>query len=197
MKKRVFVSKQAVVLPLIIIGMMWGVFVIQQIGFFSSCYGIIPWSISGLKGIVLSPFFHGSFNHLLSNTIPLVILLFLLLQFYPKQAVKVLVIGWLFSGLGVWLLPDFNAIQTGIYSCHIGASGVIYMLAFYLFVSGWVSKKLILLLLSIIVFLLYGGIVYGLLPHQVENGISWQGHLMGAVSGVYLAYRFNIKKRKK
>lgn len=194
MKGKVIINKQAIVVPLILVGMMWLVFILQQIGVFQQCNGVIPWKIQGLKGIVLSPLFHGSWDHLISNSLPFLFLGFLTIQFYSKMAYKVLIVGWIMSGLGIWLFPDIGSLSTGVRSCHIGASSVIYMLLCFLFISGWLSKKIVLILLSIGIGFLYWGLIYGVFPNErIDSNVSWQGHLIGSITGVYLAWRFNKK----
>lgn len=194
MKGKVIINKQAIVVPLILVGMMWLVFILQQIGVFQQCNGVIPWKIQGLKGIVLSPLFHGSWDHLISNSLPFLFLGFLTIQFYSKMAYKVLIVGWIMSGLGIWLFPDIGSLSTGVRSCHIGASSVIYMLLCFLFISGWLSKKIVLILLSIGIGFFYWGLIYGVFPNErIDSNVSWQGHLIGSITGVYLAWRFNKK----
>lgn len=198
MKEKVIINKQAIVVPLILVAMMWLVFILQQIGVFQQCFGVIPWKMQGLKGIVLSPLFHGSWDHLISNTLPFLFLSFLTIQFYNKIAYKALVFGWLMSGIGIWIFPDIASLSTGIRSCHIGASGVIYMLLCFLFVSGLLSKKFVLLLLSLAIGFLYWGLIYGVFPNErIDSNVSWQGHLIGSLTGVYLAWRFNKKSISK
>lgn len=107
-------------------------------GLFESCFGaIIPLMPEGLLGIITSPLLHGNFDHIVGNSIPIAVLMFLLYQFYPLVANKVFVLGWLATGLLVWLLPPVD-ILTGeyMYTCTIGASGVVYVLAFFLFSVG-------------------------------------------------------------
>lgn len=190
-KRKQQIEKTTVVVPLLMVGLMWFIFLIQKTGLFNQCYGVIPWKMEGLRGIVLSPLFHGNLEHIMSNSIPMLILSFVLFLFYNKQAYFVIISSWILTGLATWLLPDFSYFQSGIYSCHIGASGVIYALAFFLFFSGVFSKKLLLLVVSIVVFLVYGSIVYGIFPSQVDQGVSWQGHLMGAIVGSVIAYKLN------
>lgn len=180
-----------------LVALLWLLFFLQQIGLFQACYGVIPWRIAGIKGIFLSPLFHGSLDHLSSNTLPLFFLSVLLFVFYKKQAYTVLIGGWILSGLLLWLLPDFNFLKHQIHSCHIGASGLIYMLATFLCFSGMFSRQVLLILVSLLVVLLYGGLIYAIFPYLVEDDVSWQGHLLGAGVGFFYAYQLNKKRRKK
>ena len=145
-----------------------------------SGWGNVPRSQAGLLGILLSPLVHGSFNHLAANTIPLFVLTFSLFFFYRKYPYAIFVLIYLFSGIFVWL--------TGRGTSHIGASGLIYGLAAYLFLSGILSKNIGLLTISLIVALLYGGLIWGIFP--VDPQISWESHLWGAITGFGLAYLF-------
>ncbi len=142
--------------------------------------GIYPLEISGLKGILLSPFIHGSFSHLFSNSIPLLVLGTALFYFYREVAFRVFILGLVITGLWVWLFarPSY----------HIGASGVLYSLAAFLFVSGIIRKHPRLMALSMLVAFLYGGMVWGIFP--VREQISWESHLMGMISGALLALFF-------
>lgn len=178
-----------------LIGLMWLIFGLQYFGLFQNCYGVIPWRIEGIKGIFLSPLFHGNLDHIISNTLPLFVLSVILFLFYKRQAYTVLIFGWILSGIILWLFPDFGYLDTSISSCHIGASGLIYMLAFFLFFSGIFLRQIVLILVSIIVAILYGSLIYGVFPNLVAEGVSWQGHLIGALVGLLFAYQFNRKKR--
>ena len=180
-----------------LVGLMWFLFGLQYIGLFQHCYGVIPWRIEGIKGIFLSPLFHGSLDHIISNTLPLFFLSVILFVFYKRQAYTVLIFGWILSGFILWILPDIGYFQTSLNSCHIGASGLIYMLASFLFFSGIFLRQVVLILVSIIIAILYGSLVYGVLPNLVAEGVSWQGHLIGALVGVFFAYQLNRKKRKR
>lgn len=185
---------------------MWIGFFLQYLGFFSSCFGaIIPLLPEGLLGIVTSPLLHGNIDHIIGNSIPIAVLLFLLYQFYPVVANKVFILGWLATGLLLWMLPPID-IHTGeyAYTCTIGASGVVYVLAFFLFFSGVFKWNMKLLTISLLVVLYYGSLIWGMFPEeffyslQEPSKISWQAHLSGAIVGIMLAYLFrNIGHQKK
>lgn len=186
---------------------MWLGFLLQFLGFFSSCFGaIIPLLPEGLLGIVTSPLLHGSFDHIIGNSIPIAILMFLLYQFYPESATKVFILGWVSTGLLLWLLPPVD-ILTGDYqyTCTIGASGVVYVLAFFLFFSGVFRWNMKLLTISLLVVLYYGSLIWGIFPEELfynlsePSKISWQAHLSGALIGSVMAFIFrqNGEKKKK
>ncbi len=152
-------------------------------------YGVFPRRPSGLVGVFASPLLHGSLTHLSNNTFPILALGAGLYYFYPKIAFKVFAISWLSSGLAVWLI--------GRESFHIGASGLIYALAGFIFLSGILRRLPNLLALSLLVVFLYGSLVWGVFP--VQENISWEGHLAGAFSGFALAiaYRKRGPRRRK
>ncbi len=186
---------------------MWFFFLLQWVGVFDNCFGaIIPLVPEGLLGIVTSPLLHGNLEHIAGNSIPILALMFLLYQFYPKIADRVFIMGWLLTGFLVWILPPIDFL-TGEYqyTCTIGASGVVYVLAFFLFFSGIFTKDLKLLVVSLVVVLYYGSLIWGVFPQELfgdlqENTrISWQAHSAGAVVGTILAfiYRKSADKKKK
>ncbi len=140
-------------------------------------YGVYPRTISGLRGIVFSPFIHGSLEHLYNNTIPVTVLMAALFYFYNGIGVRVLIFGMILSGLITWLI--------GRPSFHIGASGMIYVLASFIFFKGIFSKYYRLVALSLLVVFIYGSLLWYVFP--IEKGISWEGHLGGFISGLCLA----------
>jgi membrane associated rhomboid family serine protease len=145
-----------------------------------SHWGILPGSVTGLRGIIFSPLIHANFEHLIANSLPLIILTFSLFFFYRKSSYTIFVLIYLLSGFFVWL--------DGREAMHIGASGVIYGLAAFLFLSGIISHNIRLLTISLIVALIYGGMFWGIFPIKPE--ISWESHLWGGVSGFGLALLF-------
>ncbi len=145
--------------------------------------GIYPRSISGLKGILFSPFIHSDVSHLFNNSIPLFVLLMSLLYFYREVAYKVLVYGILLSGFFAWMI--------GRNSYHIGASGVIYLLFSFVFFSGIIRKHYRLIAMSLVIIFLYGSMIWLLFP--TEDRISWEGHLSGFVTGLFFAFLFRKK----
>lgn len=151
--------------------------------------GVLPGSIKGFFGIFTSPLVHGSLMHLVNNTFPILVLGGGLFYFYPRIAWKVIIVSWLASGLMTWLI--------GRESYHIGASGLIYALAGFIFLCGILRKQANLLALSLLVVFFYGSLVWGVLP--VEDTISWEAHLGGALSGFALAifYRKSPPSSKK
>ena len=140
-------------------------------------YGVYPLQPTGLKGILMGPLIHGSWSHLFSNTLPIIILGTALFYGYPRSAKPVLVAVWLGSGLGVWLFARE--------AYHIGASGLTFGVMFFLFVIGALRWDKRAIGLSMIVFFLYGSMVWGIFPS--EPGISFESHFFGAVTGVVLA----------
>ena len=142
-----------------------------------SHYGIYPREINGLKGIISYVLIHGSWKHLFNNSVPLLILGTVLFYFYKKLAIRVCLYSIIFTGILIWL--------GGRPSFHIGASGLVYALASFLFFSGFIRKHNNLIAISMIVVFLYGGMVWGIFPSK--NHISWEGHLFGAVNGLFWA----------
>lgn len=141
-------------------------------------FGIIPRTIRGLIGIIVAPLIHGNYYHLISNTVPLFVLLLSLFTFYKKQAVLVVLGSVILGGLLVWFF--------GRSASHIGISGLIYSLAAFLITAGIVKKDIKSLLISLVVVIFYGSLVWGVFPGRF--GISWEGHLFGAVSGILIAF---------
>jgi membrane associated rhomboid family serine protease len=142
--------------------------------------GILPRSIAGLVGIIFAPFLHGNIFHLLSNTVPLFILLILIFLFYDKVALKAILIIIFIGGFLVWIF--------GRQAYHIGASGLIYGLVAFLIAEGFFRKNMKSIILAVIIFFLYGSLIYGLFP--IHSWMSWEGHLFGAISGVLSAYLY-------
>ncbi|CAZ96645.1 MULTISPECIES: rhomboid family intramembrane serine protease [Zobellia] len=172
-------TNSVVVAPLLAILSIWTVFWVElRFKVNLNDYGIYPQRVSGLKGIIFSPFIHGSVEHLYNNTIPLAVLTASLFYFYRGIALRVLVMGILISGLFTWAI--------GRPSYHIGASGVIYLLASFIFFKGIFTKHYRLVALSLIVVFIYGSMLWYIFP--IEDGISWEGHLGGFLGGLLLAF---------
>ncbi|MDQ0783981.1 rhomboid family intramembrane serine protease [Chryseobacterium sp. W4I1] len=200
------ISKRAIIVPLLMLSAMWLGYFLQTLGFFQSCFGaIIPLLPEGLLGIITSPLLHGNLDHIIGNSIPVAILMSLLYQFYPLVANKVIITGWLATGLLIWLLPPID-ILTGdyMYTCTIGASGIVYVLAFFLFFSGVFKWNMKHLTISMLVVLYYGSLIWGMFPEELfynmqePSKISWQAHLSGAVVGSIIAFAFkNVGEKKK
>jgi len=196
--------KKTLIIPLFLISIIWIVFLIENTGLaLKDCYGVVPRTIYGLKGIFLSPLFHSGWKHLISNTFPLLFLSFLALLMYGRLAYYVLFFGWILSGILLWLIgnPEFLGQNIG---CHIGASGIVYMLAAFILFSGIIRKERGLMAISGIVILFYGSMFWGIIPEQFlpianlgNNPISWEGHLSGLIVGIFFAILFrNIGPKK-
>ncbi len=141
-------------------------------------YGIEPRKLWGLDGILFAPFLHGGFGHLIANTIPFLLLGGAIALGTAKRFATVTVIVGLVGGLGTWLTGPTNTI-------HIGASGLVFGYLTYLMARGIFARNIWYLLGGVLTFMVYGGVLWGVLP---APGISWQGHLFGAVGGVVAAY---------
>ena len=199
------ISLRAILVPLLTVFAMWIAYLFQIHNYFSNCWGaIIPLVPEGLKGVFFSPFLHGSWDHLIGNSLPMAILLFMLYQFYPFIANKIFIWGWSLVGFLVWLLPPIDIFSGEYhYTCIIGASGIVYVLAFFLFFSGVFRWNMKLLTVSMVVAFYYGSLIWGVFPEEFFSNltepskISWQSHLSGAFVGVLLAFFFRKVGEKK
>jgi membrane associated rhomboid family serine protease len=148
--------------------------------------GLYPRQWHGIIGIFTSPFLHGDYLHLISNSVPFILLGTSLLFFYSRVAYKIFALIYLFTGIGVWIFARS--------SYHIGASGLVYGFASFLFFSGIFRKNMKALMLSFIVALLYNSMLQGIFP--IEKHISWESHLIGAIVGMINAFLFrNVKEQ--
>ncbi|QUS60724.1 rhomboid family intramembrane serine protease [Synechocystis sp. PCC 7339] len=142
-------------------------------------FGIYPRSLEGLRGILFAPFLHADFGHLIANSVPFVILAWLVMLQEVSDFWIVTVITMLVGGLGVWLIAPPNTVT-------VGASILIFGYLGFLLLRGWFQKNLASIVLSIIVLVLYGSALWGLLPGR--PGVSWQGHLFGFIGGAIAAW---------
>ena len=183
-------STGVVAYPVFFVLIIWLVFWIEvRFGLNFSKYGIYPQTFKGLRGVFLSPFIHGDIQHIYHNTIPLFILSMALFYFYRPIAWKVIFFGIILSGFLTWSI--------GRPSYHIGASGLIYVLVSFTFFKGVFTKHYRLIALSLLVVFLYGSMIWGTLP--IEEGVSWEGHMSGLLTGLLFAlfFRKQVAKPKK
>jgi len=152
----------------------------QLLGLPTELLGNKPRQVDGLIGIFTMPLAHGGFKHLFNNSASIIVLGGFIFHFYKKVAYKAITFIWLFSGIMVWLLARG--------SNHIGASGIVYGLAFFLFFSGMFRKDRKSMVIALVISFFYGSMVWGVLPGL--PGISWEGHLFGAFAGIISAYYF-------
>lgn len=169
-------------IPLIIVALMWLVKVVEvSLGVDLGRYGVAPHTLRGLVGVFTLPFLHGSWEHLLSNTVPILVLGTALYYCYPSLANRVLLITYLASGLLTWCIGNPA-------STHIGASAIVYGLNLFLIFSGFIRGNRLLIVISLIMVFLYGSFIWGMIPSlAIPQNISWEGHLSGAIIGVLLA----------
>lgn len=171
---------RAVKVPLYLVGSLWIVHILKlSLHLNLGIYGILPREISGIGGIFFAPFIHGSIEHLISNSVPLLILCFLILLVYPKIAFQSLLLLYILTGLAVWSFARGNVL-------HIGASGVVYAMVSFVFWTGLFKRNLKSIILALIVIFLYSGYFLGILPNQ--PGISWESHLFGGLVGIFVAF---------
>lgn len=171
-----------IIIPGIFVFLMWLVKIIEVLFEMDlSGFGIYPLTLKGVPGIFFSPFIHADFNHLFSNSLPLFLLGVALFYFYSEVALKVFILTFFLTGILVWV--------AGRDAWHIGASGLVYGLASFLFFSGIIRRYFRLIALSLLIVFLYGSMVWGLFPGVYKN-VSWESHMLGFFSGVVLAIWF-------
>lgn len=174
-----------------LVALMWAIEILDQfvlrigLGTTLDIYGIIPRHLIGLRGILFAPFLHGNFAHLIGNTIPFIVLGWLIMLREVSDFFWVSLIAGAVSGVGTWLF--------GSSGVHIGASGVIFGYLGYLLARGYFERSGLSIALSLFVGALYGSLIWGVLPFQY--GISWEGHLFGFIGGV-VAARFLTPQRQ-
>ncbi|MBT8323795.1 MAG: rhomboid family intramembrane serine protease [Winogradskyella sp.] len=180
-------STSTVVYPVLMVLILWLTFWFQvRVNSGIKSFGIRPQQFEGLVGVFTSPFLHSDINHLYNNSIPLLVLNMALFYFYHKIAWKVLFFGIIVSGLLTWII--------GSSGNHIGASGLIYVLVSFIFFKGIFAKHYRLIALSLLVIFLYGSLIWYVFP--IKDGMSWEGHLGGLITGLVFALIFKKQVAK-
>jgi membrane associated rhomboid family serine protease len=159
--------------------------------------GIRPLETDGLMGIVFAPLLHANWQHLMANTVPALILGFLMTLAGLSRFIFATAIIWILGGLGTWLIGNVGAPTYGgvhVETNHIGASGLIMGWLTFLIVFGFFTRNVWQIVVGVIVLFVYGSVLLGVLPGTL--GVSWQGHLCGAIAGVFAAYMLSGPERK-
>ena len=174
-------------LPIFFLGIMWTVEIIEQVlhADFSN-WGVMPRDVDSLIGVLASPFLHGQWDHIISNSLPFFVLSAILFLVYNKVSYKVFIAIYILTGIAVWALA-----RGGNY--HIGASGLVYGLFGFVFFSGIFRGDVKSIGVALAVGFFYGGMVWGVLPNQ--PGISWESHLLGGMLGAILAFFFRNENK--
>jgi len=141
--------------------------------------GVFPRELDGLPGILTGPLIHGSWEHLFSNSVSFIMLGAVLFWFYPRIALRSIIWLYLLSGFGIWISGQ-------PFSYHIGASGIVYGMVSLVFWSGVFRRNVKSIVLALIILVMYAGFFEGIVPGK--EGISWEGHLSGAIAGILLAF---------
>jgi membrane associated rhomboid family serine protease len=169
------------------LAVFWAVFVVNTLlGGALLVLGVIPRTTIGLRGILFAPFLHANLNHIVANSIPFLVLGWMVMLRDERHFIPVTVAGMLGSGLAAWLLGASGSV-------HIGASGVIFGYLGFLMLAGWYARSVSSILLSVVVTVVWGGLVLGMMPGT--PGISWQEHIGGFLGGVLAARSFRIARR--
>lgn len=172
---------QSLLFPSFFLILIWLVKIFEIVFDLDLIYiGLFPLKCSGLIGIITAPLIHADLRHLFDNSIPVFLLSLAVFYFYSPVAFKVFFFTWIISGMLVWI--------GGRPAYHIGASGLIYGFASFLFFSGIIRNSINLLAISLLVVFLYGSLVWGIFPFDYK--ISWESHLFGALTGLFLALAY-------
>jgi len=175
----------AAIIALAITSLPWIVFIVDGIfALHLKQYGMEPLTVSRLYGIFTMPFLHDDFDHLMSNTPSLFLLTFGLFLFYDRKAWSMLFNLYIISGITVWFMGREGTV-------HVGASGLIYAMAAFHFLSGLLRKVPRQMAFALLVAFLYGGFVWAFFPEIYKfTNISWEGHLSGLLTGIALAFHY-------
>ena len=180
---------RAIYFPLFFLLLMWLVKLLEIATEQSfSQWGLQPRTLKGLIGIITSPLLHSDFKHLFNNSVPLLVLGTAIFYFYRVVAYRVFVLSYLITGICVWIGARD--------AYHIGASGLVYAFASFVFFSGIIRRSINLIAISLLVVFLYGSLIWGIFP--IQPGMSWESHLFGGLTGLLLAiyYRKYGPQRK-
>jgi membrane associated rhomboid family serine protease len=173
-------------IALVLVGLLWAIFTIDTFfGLHLSRFGLRPGSVAGLTGVFTAPLLHGGVGHLFNNSIPLLVAVTAILYLYPSAAIRVIPLIWVGSGLLGWIIGRHNV--------HIGASGLLYGLLVFVFISGILRRDMRSVSVSLLVWFLYGTMIWGVFP--TRPNISWELHLSGAVMGILLAFVYRNTDR--
>jgi membrane associated rhomboid family serine protease len=178
--------KLAFKLALYLVFILWAIFLVDALfGLQLGRFGLRPGSVYGLVGVFTAPLLHGGVGHLFNNSIPLLVALTAILYLYPSASLRVIPLIWVGSGLLGWLIGRHNV--------HIGASGLLYGLLVFVFISGILRRDMRSVSVSLLIWFLYGAMIWGVLPSRPH--ISWELHLSGALMGFILAFVFRKSDR--
>lgn len=172
--------------PIGVVGLMWLVKIIEVIQNYKyTRWGIFPRDIDGLVGIIAAPFIHSDWQHLMSNSIPMLALMSMVMVFYRRVAIPSIIIITLFTGFTVWLFARD--------AYHVGASGVVYGLVAFLAWTGIFRRNLKSIILALVILVAFGGYFHGIVPNK--EGTSWESHLFGGMVGIFTAFLFkNVRE---
>ncbi len=171
----------ALKLALGFVALLWAVHMVSwALGLDLQRYGIVPRHLAGLWGVLFAPLLHADVAHLMSNSMPMLVLGTGILYLYPAAAFRIVTVVYLGTGLVVWVVARP--------ALHIGASGLVYGFVAYIFVAGFIRRDVRSIAASLLVYFLYGTLAWGVLP--IKAGVSWESHLAGALVGVALAIGF-------
>ena len=158
------------------------------LGLRAGSWGIVPRELDGLHGILTAPLAHGDWGHLANNSVPLFATIVLLVYFFPQIAGRAMLLLYLLTGAAVWLLARGAGWGADVSISHVGASGVAYALVSFLFWLGVFKRSLQSIVVALVILFYFSGMIAGVLPEQLN--VSWESHLLGAVVGGFVAYRF-------
>jgi membrane associated rhomboid family serine protease len=183
------IERKKIILAMIIPGsflfVCWLIFLLEfSLDISFSEYGLRPRDLSQWFGIITMPFLHGDIQHILANSISFMILGTMVFYFYSQNSISIFIWSFFLTGILTWLIGRGNI--------HIGASGMVYAFAGYLFTAGVISKNMRLMAISLVVVFLYGSMIWGIFPQNTN--ISWEGHLSGFAAGIGLAFIYRPPK---
>lgn len=166
--------------PIYLVASIWIIHILNASGALNfRNFGLLPRDVDGIIGIFTAPFIHGSFQHLMSNSVPLFVMTFLIVFFYKRIAYQSILLIYVLTGFAVWAFARDNVM-------HIGASGVVYGLVAFVFWTGIFRRNVKSIILALIIVTFYSGLFLGIMPTQ--QGISWESHLFGGLVGILVAF---------